>query len=807
MILIAELRRYRKVFALMGKLHPLTALLTSLLVAAVGGACGSSSHGSDFNPGGDDASTNGDGASSDGPPSFSDSPSFGDGSTGDSAAGFDVEPSALQTITVAAGQTTPTVQYTATLNGNPIGAAWTVDRGNLATIGAGPSSQGVLAPTGTTGGLVNVIAGYGGKTLQRAVFIQITATQNGSNANATGESQQIATSVGQLGSGGGIGGVGGEGLGGPVSDAATIAALQSPTSNGSAQNLAFLYPYDQTVFPRGLLAPLLQWTWTTGNADAIQISLKTTSGSFSYTGTFSAPPILQQTKGNFIRMPIPQDVWAMATETAGGPTTNGKPDQLTLSLVVAQGGVGYGPISETWSIAPGLLEGTVYYNSYGTQLVKNSLDSDHNGNEYGAAVLGIQAGATGPVVVAGPPSPPGTGTGCRVCHVVSSDGSTLIAQHGDNYARTSAYDLNNGNAETVLSNYDSTFGWAGLSANGKLALTNAGDLAANDPVTELYAFPPAATGAKPLAVTGIPTNLQAGTPAFSPDTKHVAFDFLGGTIGSATGNGTQLVALDFDATTNTFSNLKVLATMTGGKRAGFPSFFPTDDAVAFHYQIVNSNHLLNTWHGAEAQIWWSDLATGTASPLYALNGLNAGGASSYVPKGPNNHANDTVLNYEPTVNPVSSGGYIWMIFTSRRLYGSVATTDPWQSDPRNYDATNVANSTCKKLWVAAIDLNAKAGTDPSHPAFYLPGQELLAGNARGFWALAPCKADGQSCTSGDQCCNGYCEPGGADGGLVCTSTPPNANCSKVGDKCTTSADCCDTTNQCINGFCAVTTAQ
>ena len=759
-------------------------------------------------------------------PSFADSPSFvGDGANnGDGANGvFDVEPSTLQTISVTAGQMTPTVPFTATLGGSPIAAAWTVDRGDLASINAGPAPTGTLQPTGGTGGLVNVIAGYGGKTIQRPVFIQLNATQNGSNTSAPGEGQQVATTVAQLGAGGGVGGVGGEGLGGAVTDMPTLTALQNPTSNGAAQGLAFLYPYDQTVFPRGLLAPLIQWSWGAtdaganvndagaANADAILISLKTTSGSFSYTGTFSAPPILTQTGGPFIRMPVPQDVWTMATDTAGGTTPTGTPDQLTMSLVVAKGGVGYGPITETWTVAAAHLEGTVYYNSYGTQLVKNSLDTDFNHQEYGAAVLGIEQGATAPVVIAGPASPPGAGTGCRVCHVVSSDGSTLIAQHGDNYAETSAYDLKNANAENVLTNYDNIFGWAGLSADGSLAFTNAGDLAANDSVSQLYAFPPAATGAMPLATTGIPSNLTAGTPAFSPDTKHIAFDFLGGTIGTGatavTGNGTQLVSLDFDATTNTFSNLQVLATMTGGKRAGFPSFFPTDDAVAFHYQIVNSNHLLNTWHQAEAQIWWSDLATGTASSFFALNGLSAGGATSYLPTGPTNHANDTVLNYEPTVNPVSSGGYIWVIFTSRRLYGSVATTDPWQSDPRDYDDTVVANATCKKLWVAAIDLNAKPGTDPSHPAFYLPAQELLAGNARGFWALAPCLPNGQTCTSGDQCCNGYCEPGGADGGLICTSTPPNTTCSAVGDKCTTASDCCDTTNQCINGFCAVSMVQ
>jgi hypothetical protein len=595
--------------------------------------------------------------------------------------------------------------------------------------------------------------------------------------------------------------VGGEGLGGAVTDPATVSALQNPTNSGKAQGLTLIYPYDKTLFPRGLLAPLLQWTWMPGDADAILIQLKTTSGSFAWTGTFARPAILQQTSGSFIRHPIPQDVWTMATDSAGGPTATGTPDQLTVSLVVAKGGQAYGPISETWTIAPSHLEGTVYYNSYGTQLVKNSDDDDANGKQYGAAVLAIQKGATAPVVVAGVTGPT-SGTGCRVCHVVAAGGSRLIVNHGDNYATTSTYDLLNGNAETPLTGYDGLFGWAGLSADGTLAFTNAADLSANTSASQLYAFPP--TSATPLAATGIPANLKAGTPAFSPDTKHVAFDFLGGTIGSQTGTGTQLVALDFDRTTNTLSNLRVLATMTGGKRAGFPSFFPTNDAVAFHYQIVNSNHRYNTWHGAEAQIWWSDLASGTATELRALNGHAAGGGASYLPTGPNNHADDTVLNYEPTVNPISSGGYFWVVFTSRRLYGSVATTDPWQSDPRDYDDTQVANATCKKLWVAAIDANAKPGTDPSHPPFYLPAQELLAGNARGFWVLPPCKPDGQSCQSGDECCNGYCEEGEA--GLVCSNLPPNT-CAGQGDKCVSNADCCDPADTCIGGFCSLQAPQ
>ncbi len=110
-----------------------------------------------------------------------------------------------------------------------------------------------------------------------------------------------------------------------------------------------------------------------------------------------------------------------------------------------------------------------------------------------------------------------------------------------------------------------------------------------------------------------------------------------------------------------------------------------------------------------------------------------------------------------------------MVFTSRRLYGNQLTEVPWLSWPPDYDTTSLAQATVKKLWVAAIDLNAPPGTDLSHPAFYLPAQEILAGNSRGFWVLDPCKQNGQACQTGDQCCNGYCEADGEGGALVCAS--------------------------------------
>jgi hypothetical protein len=73
-------------------------------------------------------------------------------------------------------------------------------------------------------------------------------------------------------------------------------------------------------------------------------------------------------------------------------------------------------------------------------------------------------------------------------------------------------------------------------------------------------------------------------------------------------------------------------------------------------------------------------------------------------------------------------------------------------------------------------------------------------NMRGYWALDPCKGDGQGCTSGTECCGGYCDASGDASAPVCKST--SNGCSNAGDHCNTAADCCDTTAVCINDVCS-----
>ena len=691
----------------------------------------------------------------------------------------------------------PTVQFQATHDGQAVDATWSVDQGGIGAI----ASSGVFTPSGAAAGTANVIATLGGASGTTTVNVVIQSTQNG----VTGTLDAGA---------GGYGGVGGSGPGGPVSAGDQATLQQTPVADPAR---TFLYPYDQTVWPRGLLAPLLQWTQGANDATAIAIHLQ--SKNFSYTGYFGRPAGLGTAP--FVNHPIPQDVWQQATESTAGT------DRLAVSVVFLAGGAAVGPITETWIVAPGILQGTVYYESYGTLLVTNSDTTASDGKYYGAGVLAIRPGDAAPHIVAGTDSPSGQpGIGCRVCHAVAAGGSALITQNDKwGYEPTSIYSLQTGTPSILappggcsMPNGSTgacppgTFAWAGLSPDGKYAITNGAQYATDSWLGETQLFAIGTNGvATPLTVTGLPTNVQGMTPAFSPDGNHVAFTDKSGTLGSVSGSG-QVVVLDFDATNMSMGPAASVFAPPAGDCVGFPSFMPTNDALLVQLQLSacyttaqGQTSVGPSYVGTESvngEIWWSDVATGTQHRLDALNGYLPNG-TSYLPVGPNNHGADAKLNFMPTVNPAPSGGYAWVIFTTRRMYGNVATIDPSDSDPRSYDYRH--QITPKKLWVAAVDLDAPPGTDPSHPAFYLPAQELQAGNARGYWVLDPCEADGMSCQFGDQCCGGYCQADGEGGALVCAHV--TQSCSQIGDKCTKASDCCDLQASCIDGFCALPSVQ
>jgi hypothetical protein len=704
-----------------------------------------------------------------------------------------VPPNAIVSVSIQNGVVTaaPAVTFSAQTSAGPVAASWSIDRGEL---GAIDRASGAFQPSGTVAGVGTVRAAFGNLSATTSVTVRISATRNGG-----------PSFVGDAGPGG-YGGVGGEGPGGPTDPTVFAGSTAAPSS---AQELGFVYPYDRTVWPRGLLAPLLQWQ-TTHVAQAVYIHLS--QSGFDFKGYYA---LTQSPAGaGRMRQPIDAQAWDQATHSNQG-------DPLHLEVTIASSDGVYGPIAENWIIAPAILKGAVYYGSYNTAL---------NGNPgtVTGAVLSIQPGNSSPTLAV--PSLKGA---CHACHEVSANGSTLYTNDaiGD-YAFGGSYDLGNGSA--LIKRYDQTdvammglqygdvagkFTYGGVYPDGTFVLANSQDnFHAYGANSDLFARDTL------LAVpsTGFTTVVaQAVTPTFSPDGRHVAFNFWqsqpGADAGVAAGEGSSLAAMDFDCGAApgaiacstppfSFSHLREIY-RDATRKAGWPAFTPDGTAVVFQSTITPSTNgsPLNTYSGGTAELMIADARNPSQFPpqrLCALNGTQSDCATSYLPVSPS-HPNDTTYNYEPTVNPIASGGYYWVVFTTRRAYGNVAQGDPYETNTYS----PIDHPVTKKLWVAALNENPTPGKDPSHPAFYLPGQELNAGDMRGYWVVEPCRPDGTGCSTGDECCNGFCRQPADGGALVCTTT--TTGCSNEFEKCATQADCCGAAqgSVCINGRCAQPAAQ
>lgn len=547
----------------------------------------------------------------------------------------------------------------------------------------------------------------------------------------------------------------------------------------------WLYPYERTVFPRGLTAPILQWDGSAAGATAVYIHLKSTLLDYQVCLPLTEP----------IRVQIPQAAWDLA-----GAQSRGLPDPLTVDVAIGgmQRAEKLPPRTLTFALAD--LKGAVYYNTYGSAL---------------ANTMGIAGGVVMRVLpsAAKPPevflSAGGTADQCIGCHSVSADGSRMVAEvhegGGVIEGASRSYDLTkavSGKLVPLKSDLRRA-GFAGVYPDGSRYVTTARVLAGPGPlgnpangvgnVTGTFGPEDAKlmdtnSGAE---IPGSGVHPYAYMPTFSVDGKMLVFNDIESM--STTEGGHALSVMDFDRAANKFSNKREIF-RNPMLFAAWPFFLPDvvlkaqenipDFGKRVVFALVSNNDLLTgaalpTLVPPAGNLWWVDLNTKTPAALDRANGRDKGVVT--LPYG----EAEANLNFVPTVSPVAAGGYFWVFFTSKRNYGNIRIN------------TEVADGAEKKIWVAALDIEAAPGTDPSHPAFYLPNQELESGNIRAFATLEPCHIEGSTCNAGVDCCCGLCSK--TSGAGVCDCNP--TRCSNIDEKCSTPADCCDPGVACVGGFC------
>lgn len=125
------------------------------------------------------------------------------------------------------------------------------------------------------------------------------------------------------------------------------------------------------------------------------------------------------------------------------------------------------------------------------------------------------------------------------------------------------------------------------------------------------------------------------------------------------------------------------------------------------------------------------------------------------------------LSGHPAFTPFIEGGKYWIVFHSLRPYGHLGAR--------------------KQIWAMAVDTSATAGSDPSHPAFWVPGQDPTTTNVQAAWTPPACRGRGFTCSLALDCCPGTTCAEAEAGVRRCQ---PIAGCAMPSEACAADVDCC-----------------
>ncbi|HEY5372375.1 MAG TPA: PA14 domain-containing protein, partial [Polyangiaceae bacterium] len=231
-------------------------------------------------------------------------------------------PSGAQTLTVTgSGKFNVTLNPAGCYPGTPQ-PAWTLDRLDLATI----DSTGQVKLSSAVAGPINVTAYLG----QLSATGMVNVVVNIANTDSA--------------------------------PAGSVTAFQTAVTGTDPAKV--LYPYDQTVLPIGLRAPLIQWDNGGTAATAVKITLQYPA---SGTATFTWSEIVPESATP--QATVPRDVWKFFEQTA-----KGQAGTITLQRLI--GGQPRPAITRTVNFSSTPIRGKIYYTQYHRGADANEMQAD-----------------------------------------------------------------------------------------------------------------------------------------------------------------------------------------------------------------------------------------------------------------------------------------------------------------------------------------------------------------------------------------------------------------------------------------------
>ena len=375
----------------------------------------------------------------------------------------------------------------------PVSGVWEVDRLDVVNI---DPSTGELGASGIAGGLVAVRFSSLEHEAEVQATVKLHLTEDGG----------VDDSVKQMFGGGGA---------------------PDPT-------LALLYPYEDTVFPRDLIAPVVQWS---GGTAADTYFLHLDAPTFEYEAWFAGVD-----PGRFTFPTAPLDVWQKLTASVVAA-------DVDVSLQRYDGSAVYQAQTSRWHIADAELIGTIYYWEV------------NQGN-----VVRLKVGDPAPETFLQKPP----GVTCVACHSVSADGSTLVASFHGGYSPWGTFETSDGASIYAT---DTTSGFQAISPEGDYVVwgqtSGVANLSASDSLNVLASLPPMVGGGFPAF------------PAWSPDGTKLAYTVR--TDGNWLDfNNASLWVSDVDLVTPGFANDHELVAPTAARTAvTYPTWSPDSEWVAY----------------------------------------------------------------------------------------------------------------------------------------------------------------------------------------------------------------------------------